>query len=934
MTSIGYYFHTPRRYAKHLGGVRWSRTGEVVEYPDEGTFAFRSEIALFLEGLVTNGRLIHFGFVLHLLHLLGVGKLALPGPAPALYAAFRKVGRPLRNAGAFCATLTRNVPAVPVDFDPEAVCRQLHSGAMMSILYVSWSNALPEEHGELPPLEPRAFEALVLRELAQYTLEEIEHWLRFGRGPVKGAEQLAGELEKLPRALGHVLANLAKRPRLVGAVPFVAQLVSALTLPPRRRTEQELPTGGYADVTTHGTPEHLLPSQFALDDLEFLRRFAENELLYFRREEPHARTEEELVLLLDQGVRTWGDVRLLLGAAVLALGRLAERRRMPLRVAATSSAGHWLDPLEAGEEELGELLDASDLTANPGLALECVLEEPVERARDVVLLTHPRNLAEEDVAAAARRAAPGTRLFALTAAPDGQVALHELKRGHPVLVSRFRVDPTQAAPPPPEPSPQADWRPWSGDVEPIPLPFRIGLVTQLDPHKFDFDHDGEWLVALSAKDWLYVWKLDGTRAEILPRGRWKGQYMTGVEAVFGVAGGCVLTGEIGLHLMVFHYQFAPRTCTATSLGISSESIIREWFYFREYHSVVVTEKTSGGTLAARSGLDLATGEVRSFHDRDACNSKRLLLAFSRVYRQRVPPPRMLVGQDLRWEPYVPCVNLDPHTGTLRLQGVEPEWQTFTPLADGKPALAGAVLGSEARCAAGTLALTTKPRGGEDSWMLRVFRGPEGTPLGEYYQPVAGAGFALSADGRLLARLRGAGLQQTNQLEVRDLARGVIGFTTPRGRCHPGYQFELGEMRLTLRIGKMSHVIGWKDGRLEVRFTRTAGPDLVDVSHAVGGVTGMKNEGKPWSQDPRRFVRGVRGEVTVLIDCFGHTAILNAADELVCLFFVFRERLAAWMPDGTRFGPEALTGGPETPGARERIGQALYRASQLGRGRQL
>src|SRR5262249_26566097 len=162
-----------------------------------------------------------------------------------------------------------------------------------------------------------------------YSHDEIDHWLRHGRGPVKeAAERLARELEAVkPRSLASVLANLTLRPRLAGAVPFVAQLVSALALPPRRWHERELPTRRYAAVTTPGQPEQLLPSHAALDALESLRRFAENELLYFRREEPHAHTQEELVLLLDQGVRTWGDVRLLLSAAVFAFGKLAERRR-------------------------------------------------------------------------------------------------------------------------------------------------------------------------------------------------------------------------------------------------------------------------------------------------------------------------------------------------------------------------------------------------------------------------------------------------------------------------------------------------------------------------------------------------------------------------------------------------------------------------------
>ena len=42
-----------------------------------------------------------------------------------------------------------------------------------------------------------------------------------------------------------------------------------MTLPPRRLAHQELPVGGYADVTTHGPLEQILPAQFALDEWDF-----------------------------------------------------------------------------------------------------------------------------------------------------------------------------------------------------------------------------------------------------------------------------------------------------------------------------------------------------------------------------------------------------------------------------------------------------------------------------------------------------------------------------------------------------------------------------------------------------------------------------------------------------------------------------------------
>src|SRR5437870_1785724 len=75
----------------------------------------------------------------------------------------------------------------------------------------------------------------------------------------QAARQLARVLEKRPRSLAEALAGLARRERLAGAVPFVARLVGALALPPRRLTPGALAVGGYVDVTTRGMPERLLP---------------------------------------------------------------------------------------------------------------------------------------------------------------------------------------------------------------------------------------------------------------------------------------------------------------------------------------------------------------------------------------------------------------------------------------------------------------------------------------------------------------------------------------------------------------------------------------------------------------------------------------------------------------------------------------------------
>jgi hypothetical protein len=51
-----------------------------------------------------------------------------------------------------------------------------------------------------------------------------------------------------------------------------------------------------------------------------------------------------------------------------------------------------------------------------------------------------------------------------------------------------------------------------------------------------------------------------------------------------------------------------------------------------------------------------------------------------------------------------------------------------------------------------------------------------------------------------------------------------------------------------------------------------------------------------------------------------------------MFFAFRERIAVWLPDGTRLGPESLCGGSPMPDASQKISEALRKAAARGRAR--
>jgi hypothetical protein len=909
------YLAIPRDYCGDLGGgLRWSAAGDVIEFADGTTFAYAAEVVSFLEGFGSQRLLAPFGCVLRLLYLLRPRPETTPAsPAFALLrSAFRQARRDHRNAGVFAAQLCRDLPPAP---DPPA------TDDLWRWLLVSQSTGIEEKEapeGEGPPLSPPAFDSRVQRALEGYDLAEMLYWLRHGCGPVRQAEPLAQAVVDLrPPTLAGRLADASRRQRLSGAVPFVGQLVSALTLPPRRLAPPELPLGGYADVTTRGPLGQVLPSQLAYDDLEFARRLAQGELLFFRREDPHVRTREDLVVLLDQGVRTWGVVRLLLTAAVFALGRLAERRGLPFLVATTGGRGKLHDPLTEAPENLGALLEVSDLSAHPGLALEHVLEEETAGGRDVVLLTHPRNLAEEDVTAAARRAGRGTRLFAVAVDDHGEVQFAQMRHGAPVPLGTFRIDLEQ---PPPTPAARPAGGVWRGDVEPVPYPFQIGFSSAGQPSlRFAFDQAGEWLLTATNGGHLHATRTDGSRTEVLPRGMVEGKVVGSVECVLGVAGGFVITTHHPT-VAALHYDFATRICkyhlfpTAVSPTTRPDKPVA-WHYLRWAHTLLLEQAGQAHCLHLSTGSRELPAVARAL-----CSEKPLLGARQASAIRRLPLqdcPMTLPDGGWFW----PRVVFLSDTGSLTLFGLHPDWEAFIPLADGQPLLRGAEL-LAADCKGRTLAARFRtPQGNA---ILRLFRGPAGTPLAEFRQNWGA--FALSSDGRLLARL-----VRSSEVEVRDVvAGGPPVCVPPRGRFHHDAVVALGDYWLSIQVHQTVHLVSWDTGRLAFRLARDksewrpppAGkmPADAEVARPQWLLSEMANQAGRFRAVALRYLNAV-------VDRFGQVALFEKDKTLVCMVFAFRQRIAAWMPDGTCCGEPELLGRQPTLGAAERIGKALHDACE-------
>ena len=68
-----------------------------------------------------------------------------------------------------------------------------------------------------------------------------------------------------------------------------------------------------------------------------------------------------------------------------------------------------------------------------------------------------------------------------------------------------------------------------------------------------------------------------------------------------------------------------------------------------------------------------------------------------------------------------------------------------------------------------------------------------------------------------------------------------------------------------------------------------------------------------------------------MDRYNHLAVLEKKGELICLFYVTTDDVAAWLPDGTCLGPRRLIGSEPTPGAAKRIAAVLRAAELRARG---
>jgi hypothetical protein len=493
----------------------------------------------------------------------------------------------------------------------------------------------------------------------------------------------------------------------------------------------------------------------------------------------------------------------------------------------------------------------------------------------------------------------------------------------------------------PRSRPAAAWCSWTGDAEPIPFPFRPGLVTE--SIGFGFDADGGWLVVAGRDGGLHGIAFDDSPPEVLPRAYLGGAVLREVVTVLGVSGGVVVAGVMSLAggsipgpipptlsttivtpgvpvaassasppapaeparmFVAAHYDRAARRVTLHVLGPAWSG--SRWSAYPDLNCVAV--RTPAGADYPGCAIDLAT-LGRFPGPEDAGLVSRARLAWDRSEKGGSPPRELPVHT--RWSHGIlregPHLHLDGNM--IRVRWADPPWVPFEVTRDGQPFLAGAEV-RQAQLAGDVLALLLSRR---HERTLALFRGPDGALLSEM-RHAASAPFALSADGRRLAR--GRGRREVVVTEVP--GSGPPLAVAERAKLHDGLGLFLAAdpFRLTIRVGSFAHTFRLDGDRLS--YASAWDPTYSPPKRQPPGTL-------PTGYDPGRFPPHVvveAGPWRVVPDRLGQVLLFTEAGTLVAAFLVRRERWAVWAPGGVFWGDPVLIGGPPSPAADEKIGRAL------------
>lgn len=214
-----------------------------------------------------------------------------------------------------------------------------------------------------------------------------------------GLDQLIGpaEIEPMPvEQVRSLIESLQDDQELHGVARLARALMAAVHLPRPIQEPEELPIGGFSDIANRGSPDRLLVSELAHDNLTLAVRVALNEALYLRREAPPKTPSPARRILIDAGIRLWGVPRVFATAVAMALTATADGHSAVTTFRANADS---MDPADLTTRQgLVDHLAALTLDAHPGRALErFVTDLPgTNAAADRVVVTSEKAIADRE----------------------------------------------------------------------------------------------------------------------------------------------------------------------------------------------------------------------------------------------------------------------------------------------------------------------------------------------------------------------------------------------------------------------------------------------------------------------------------------------------------------------------------------------------------
>lgn len=452
---------------------RWADHGDVVVWSDGTTIAFREEIAYVLEWLVPHGW-PPFGSLVWLFAACR-GKLpprlaleeqpaltpgdvepSVQNPGEGHHSEFRARLRSMHAAvESGLAAVSQLPPELRSPLKGKAALAEIvfggmpksaEKGALLSAVVEALRSGVLTDamlnDPAAPPPERRDEWAVLHQGLRDVTPASLALRVRTGLDELPGAAELPPVASEQVRAL---LAELRTDRELAGLARMARDFMAALQLPRRLSEPDELPIGGFADLTNRGNLDRLLLSELAHDDLTLAVRIALNEALYLRREPPVKQPPSALAILIDSGVRLWGVPRLLAAAVALALAAKSSRHET---LSVFRASGNDVQPVNL-LDRLGLIahLEALEAEAHPGAALQAfsaIVNE--QEGGEAVLITQREVLADAQFQQLLAQAG-FTSLYLAVVDRDGSFELLRYPRGGaPISQAQVNIEDLWPAP--------------------------------------------------------------------------------------------------------------------------------------------------------------------------------------------------------------------------------------------------------------------------------------------------------------------------------------------------------------------------------------------------------------------------------------------------------------------------------------------------------